>query len=133
MGIVEHSFHRVTPSLATDNRAPWRASAVSVVATRFSGGWPPEFSLALLRSKSVADCCPCRADRVLPGLEVFGRFPESSCRGRVSLRRFDLSPRSVFDLRKPAPFRGCLVLPNASKVYPRRSSHPEPNQLFWIE
>jgi hypothetical protein len=39
----------------------------------------------------------------------------------------------VFDLRKPAPFRGCLVLPNAVKVYPRRSSHPEPNQLFKIE
>ncbi len=71
--------------------------------------------------------------RLLPRLEVSGRLPQSGARDRLKPGAPDLSAGTVFDLHKPTPFRGCLVLPNATKVNPHCSSHPEPNRLFWIE
>src|SRR5260370_11448927 len=47
-----------------------------------------------------------------PGVFIFGHI------------HFDLPSGTVFDLRKPAPFLGCLISPNTTKVNPRCSLPP---------
>src|ERR1700682_802736 len=133
MGSLEYSLRCAPLSLATAPWPPRRASSDSAGTTWDCCCQPSEFPYSRLCCARFPDRCPRGVDRVLLRLEILGRLPQSSSRDRLKLGAPDLSARTVFDLRKVAPFRGCLVSPNAAKVYPRCSSHPEQNQLFWIE
>src|SRR5260370_41448570 len=83
-----------------------------------------ELSHSQLRRARLPGRRTSRAARLLLRLEILGRLPQSSSRDRLKLGVPDLSARTVFDLRKPLPFRGCLALPKATKVNPCRFRPP---------
>src|SRR5712692_9819239 len=122
LGSLEYSLRCAPLSLATVPRPPRRAPADLAGAAWYCIRESSEFPHPRHCCARFSDCSPRRTARLLLRLEIPGRLPQSSSRHRMKLAAPDLSARTVFDLRKPAPFRGCLVLPNASRVYPRRSS-----------
>src|SRR5712692_9948083 len=103
---------------------PFVLTPIAFVFTRIVEWVPGTFHLR--HSDRVPGC----TGFVLPRMEVRCRFPESGPGYRVNLRWLHLSAGTVFDLHKPTPFRGCLVLPNATKVNPHCSLPPGAESTF---